>query len=397
MVCPRELKWVATCVLFFFTILKAVCSPVGTADYLIDLWTSDNGLPDSSVTAIAQTPDGYLWVGTYNGLARFDGVQFVIFDPLNTPELKHARVDGLFVDAQGTLWVNTRDGSMTAWHNGVFTHEWQGGQVSAVFSRSNQLFFALMRGQLVCRTGNLDEHAAWQTIPLAGATTGILFRQDSAGTLWYATRDGALERIIGTNSEPVSSKDYLSGERVNCLTTYDSGRIWVGTEKRILLWRGGHFEDQTPTNGEAVVNTTFFACTASNGCWVVADGKVRKCVARNWVAAAESWQDLTEVNATYLQAYEDHDGGVWFRHYGRGLFHARPDGSTQHISSSDGLPDDRVGCWFQDREGNVWVGVDRGGLVRLREKKIHVIGGGEGLSIPAISSVCEDGDGNIWI
>jgi len=149
-VCPSRLKWVATFTLIFFTVLTAVGSPVGTADYLIDLWTSDNGLPDSSVTAIAQTPDGYLWIGTYNGLARFDGVQFANFDPLNTPELKHARIDGLFVDAQGTLWINTHDGSMTAWRNGIFTHEWQGGQVAAVFLRSNQIFFALLHGQLVC-------------------------------------------------------------------------------------------------------------------------------------------------------------------------------------------------------------------------------------------------------
>src|ERR1035437_7460903 len=109
--CPRQIKRVATFALIFFTVLMAFGSAGGAAGYLIALWTSDNGLPDSSVTAIAQTPDGYLWIGTYNGLARFDGVQFVNFDPFNTPELKHARVDGLFVDAQGTLWINTRDGS----------------------------------------------------------------------------------------------------------------------------------------------------------------------------------------------------------------------------------------------------------------------------------------------
>ena len=208
----------------------------------------------------------------------------------------------------------------------------------------------------------------WQSILLAGKTSGNLFREDKAGVIWYSTRDGALEKVIGTNSEPVSSKDYLNGERVNCLTTDGSGRVWVGTEKRILLWRGDHFEDQTPTNGEPVVNTSFIAGTANNGCWVMADGRVRKCVARRWVAAAESWSDLTEAIVTYLQAYEDRDGGVWIRYFGRGLFHAKPDGSTQRISAADGLPDDRVDCWFQDREGNVWVGVEHGGLVRLRKK-----------------------------
>jgi signal transduction histidine kinase/ligand-binding sensor domain-containing protein len=394
---PRGLKWVVTCTLVLFTALKVVCSPVGTADYLIDLWTSDTGLPDSSVTAIAQTPDGYLWIGTYNGLARFDGVQFVVFDPFNTPELKNARVDGLFVDAQGTLWINTHDGSMTSWRQGVFTHEWQGGQVSAVFSRTNQIFLVLLRGQLVYRTGNPEERAQWQSIPLAGPTAGTLFHQDGAGVIWYATRDGALERIIGTNSEPVSSTNYLNGEWVNGLTSDGAGRIWVGTEKRLLLWRGDHFEDQTPTNGEAVVNTSFIACTASNGCWILADGKARKCVDRRWVAEADWWQDLGQVNPGFLGAYEDRDGGVWFRNYGTGLYHANPDGTTQRISAADGLPDDRVSCWFQDHEGNLWVGVDHGGLVRLRQKQFHLIGAAEGLSIPAVSTVCEDSDSNIWI
>src|SRR5689334_2013347 len=73
----------------------------GTGDYLIDVWSADNGLRSSSVTAIAQTPDGYLWIGTYNGLARFDGVTFVTFDPANTPALQRARVRRLNVDSNG--------------------------------------------------------------------------------------------------------------------------------------------------------------------------------------------------------------------------------------------------------------------------------------------------------
>src|SRR5438046_5228648 len=78
-------------------------------EYLTDVWTADDGLPDSSVTDIAQTPDGYLWIGTYNGVVRFDGLRFVTFDPANTPALAHARVRKLAVDDEGTLWINTFD------------------------------------------------------------------------------------------------------------------------------------------------------------------------------------------------------------------------------------------------------------------------------------------------
>jgi len=72
-------------------------------EYLVDGWGTEDKLPSSTVTAIAQTPDGYLWVGTYDGLARFDGVRFVTFDSANTPELSQPRIQGLFLDVQGTL------------------------------------------------------------------------------------------------------------------------------------------------------------------------------------------------------------------------------------------------------------------------------------------------------
>ena len=102
---------------------------VPSGDYLTDVWLADDGLPDSSVTGIAQTPDGYLWVGTYHGLARFDGLRFVTFDPANTPALANARVDSLSVDTHGTLWINTFDGSMTSLRQGKFAREWTGWKV----------------------------------------------------------------------------------------------------------------------------------------------------------------------------------------------------------------------------------------------------------------------------
>jgi signal transduction histidine kinase/ligand-binding sensor domain-containing protein len=381
----------------FLTALPGHATPVSAGDYLMDLWTIENDLPDSSVTAIAQTPEGYLWVGTYNGLARFDGVRFVTFDPFNTPALKHARVDGLFVDAQGTLWINTRDGSMTSRRNGVFTREWQGGQVSAVLSSSNQIYFALLRGELVCRTETPGGAGNWKSINLAGPTTGNSFCKDRTEALWYLLRDGTVGRIVGNESRPVANDNNLAGQKVSHLTTDPSGRIWIGTDKEIAVWNGEHFENQTPTNGEPQLNVSYFFCTASNGCWVFANNRARKCVNRQWVSETTALQDWTGINGGDTHAYEDQAGGVWFRHYGLGLYHIQPDGRAQRFSSANGLPGDRVGCWFWDPEDNLWVGVGRGGLVRLREKRFRVLDSAEGLPAQAAASVCEDSRGDIWI
>ena len=101
-------------------------------DYLVDVWETDSGLPDSTVTSIAQTPDGYLWVGTLHGcLARFDGVRFVNFHPGNTPELPSVEVQGLRVDSEGTLWVGFVEGSLFSYRDRQFHYERGGVRTAA--------------------------------------------------------------------------------------------------------------------------------------------------------------------------------------------------------------------------------------------------------------------------
>ena len=102
--------------IFFGGASQIISAPAG---FLVDGWDTDKGLPSSTVTSIAQTPDGYLWAGTYNGLARFDGARFVTFDPASKPELGQPRVQGLFLDARGTLWINTFRGGLTSYRDGV--------------------------------------------------------------------------------------------------------------------------------------------------------------------------------------------------------------------------------------------------------------------------------------
>jgi signal transduction histidine kinase/ligand-binding sensor domain-containing protein len=384
-------------VLMLLAGLRGAGAAAESSDYLIDLWTSDNDLPDSSVTAITQTPDGYLWIGTYNGLVRFDGVRFVTFDPLNTPELKHARIVGLFTDAHGTLWINTYDGSMTSLRNGRFTREWQGGQVSALFSRSNQVFLAALSGNIFSRTENAGPAGKWQMVSLAGKTMGNAFRQDAEGVLWYPQRDGKVGRIIGTNAVLLPDHCGLDGEKVNYLTTDHDGHVWAGTDKKIARWNGELFEDETPTNGEAVINTTLLLCLTGQDFWAFANGTVRHAINRRWTATMAAWGDLLQANAFYIGAYEEQNGGVWFREFGQGLFHAGATGKAERISATNGLPGNLVNCWFQDREGNIWVGLDRGGLVRLRKKQFQVLGATATLQNSAVATVCEDAHSNIWI
>src|ERR1035438_5089891 len=95
-------------------------SATAAPNYFTRTWQVEQGLPQNKVTAVLQTRDGYLWVGTYNGLARFDGVRFTIFNDNNTPELRSSRITSLFEAGDGTLWIGTESGDVSQYRNGRF-------------------------------------------------------------------------------------------------------------------------------------------------------------------------------------------------------------------------------------------------------------------------------------
>jgi signal transduction histidine kinase/ligand-binding sensor domain-containing protein len=375
------------------------------SDYLTDVWDTESRprLPNSSVTSVAQTPDGYLWVGTYDGLARFDGVRFVTFDLLNTPELGQARVQDLQVDAEGTLWINTYRGGLTSCRNGVFCQEWEGGgefdlRTSLAWSSSNTVVFVAQFGDVLRRTARPGLPVVWETNTPPGGARLKYQCTGSDGVLWLLSREGRILRVVDREFKPLPDEAGLAGQQVLTVAADLQGRIWVGTDHGIARWSGNQFEAMTPTNGEPWLAVSSLLPTRDGGLWVLADGRLRKQVNRRWVAEADEWRGLLGSAAgRNMGMHEDRDGGVWFNHYGNGLFHVTRDGRFERFTARDGLPGDRIGAWFQGREGDIWVGVDRGGLARLREKRFQVIGQAEGLPARAAFSVCEDQAGALWI
>ena len=369
-------------------------------DYLTDVWTADEGLPNSSVTAIAQTPDGYLWVGTYNGLARFDGIQFVTFDPANTPALAHARVRKLFVDNQGTLWINTLDGSLTSLKGGTFALEWKGGEgidpdVTLISSVSNQVTFLRHRGTLRRKAQSAPAGTGWEDLSPPNRIVGALCVGDAAGNIWYRDRDRNLLRLVGQEFERVPMGSV--GGRVNCLTTDAQGRLWVGTDEHIAFWDGTQFRGHTPPHGEALTNVAFLSVRDEGEFWAGVNGRVRKASGREWVGEATSLQNVFTGNLSRMGTLGDHQGGVWLFDYGRGLLHVSAGGEVRQFGAQDGFPGDRVNCFFEDREGNWWAGLDAGGLVRVRARRFETVNVGGDVSIKPAKSVCQESNGTLWI
>lgn len=389
---------------FFLCLLLARLTARGSGapdDYLVDVWTPEDGLPDSSVTAITQTPDGYLWIGTYNGLVRFDGVHFVTFDPANTPALKHARVRQLYTDDQGTLWINTYGGSLTAYRQGTFSNEItransSEAELTLVSTSPEQVTFLTSRGNLLQKSLTAPP-ADWRELTSPKRGLDAQCCQDRDGTTWYLGNDQHLWRLRNDQFEPVQMDLGLAGQNIHCLTTDPKGRLWIGTDSGFEFWDGSRFQNATPAGPEPVPAITTL-CIASDGhVWAVAGGCVCEAADGHWILKPDPARNLFPGNPGRIGMHEDHQGGMWFYNYGRGLIHVGPGGAVRQLTPEDGFPGLRVYCFFEDREGNWWAGVDSGGLVRVRERQFHTIPASNGPLAAAAKSVSGDAGGTMWI
>jgi signal transduction histidine kinase/ligand-binding sensor domain-containing protein len=384
-------------------LLRADCPAVAVEeDYLVDVWDTEHNLPSSTVTAIIQTPDGYLWIGTYNGLARFDGVRFVTFDPVNTPALSQSRVQGLFLDTNGTLWINTFRGGLTSYRDGVFRNEWPDQatfdiHTTLVQSSSNEVTFVMQFGEVLQRHPTATNQDWKVTLPPSGSRP-IFQCADREGRLWFLARDGRILWFADGAFKELRQDIGLTGKRVITLVADAAGRVWVGAENRIGCWDGSRFVDMTPTNGEPTVQPGLLFPTQNGEMWVLDGDRFRKMAGREWVAEATGWRGLLGwASGRAMGMHEDSGGGLWFNHYGNGLFHITPEGAYQRLTTRNGLPGDRVGAWFQGSDGGVWMGMDHGGLARLRDRQFHAIGPAEGLPARTAASVYVDTNGVVWI
>ncbi len=233
-----------------------------SGDYLIDVTTGEKGLPNSSVTAIAQTHDGYLWVGTYNGLARFDGERFRQYNPENTPALKQARIRRLVTAPDGTLWISAHDGSITSYRDGKFLLEWVGdgaadSAATLISAVSNRPVFMLRSGEFIRRRTAAAGTNSWELLRPPSPSAGQQVTVAGDGTIWCSGRDNRIARLVGNAFAMLPDNGGLEGAAINCLTADAQGRVWAGTDRGFSMWNGTQFITKTPTNGEASLNVTF--------------------------------------------------------------------------------------------------------------------------------------------
>lgn len=392
MLCP----WLWPVALLVAFAGKLISAP--TQDYMVKTWGVDDGLPESSVSDVVQSRDGYLWVSTLNsGLSRFDGVRFVNFDLPFASQLTGGGARRLFMDEEGVLWINGFGNYMASLRAGAFRLERAEPAVInwLVRQKDRRVVFATKEGQLLERTQGDGTNCIWKIIPAPGAGQNARFFADSQARFWYRRADGQLARLEGEHSELVP----LSGNIATTVLAGDNqGTIIGGTTEGLHAWVNGRFEDQTPTNGESGgIAVKGIVSDGRGGWWVESNGRLRRCRDRQWIAETTDWRDQKRSWAKVRWEQADSSGGFWMAYTEGGVVHVSASGKLSALTTSDGLPSNRVRTLTQDSEGNAWATFERGGLARIRPRLFQALGNREGLADLVTTSVCEDASGAIWV
>jgi ligand-binding sensor domain-containing protein/signal transduction histidine kinase len=329
----------------------------GGRDYVVDTWQAEDGLPQNSVTALTQTRDGYLWVGTQDGLARFDGVRFVVFHGLNTPALRNSRIVQVFEDRRAALWIGTEEAGLMRLERGQFT----------AFTAPHQ-GTAYNYARTLC--------------------------DDGQGGLWIASCENQLVRWQNDQFTVPSTNWSLTGTSVRGVADDRTGEVWVGMDGELAVWRDGVFHGVWGVKQEEGFRAEWLAASRAGGCWVVANGRIRRFHGTGWVQdlGAYGW-----TNRVVYSVHEDLHGQVWVATMGDGLFRYGTNGTVLRLTTRDGLPTDLIRCVTEDHEGNIWVGTEGGGLCRLKPALFQTYTRGQGLSSDQIQPVHEDEEGALWI
>jgi ligand-binding sensor domain-containing protein len=354
--------WVRRKAIFCAGLLLVAVRPLLSLDpdraltqFGLDVWQRRQGLPQSSVTAIVQTRDGYLWLGTEEGLARFDGVRFTVFDRKNTPELERHNVTVLTEGHDGALWIGTLGGGLIRYAGGRFR-------------------------RYGSKEGLPDEIVS-------------ALAEDHQGTLWVGTFRSGVARLHGDRFELLTTKDGLSNNEVRAVFESPDGAVWIGTRGGgVNRWSDRRFTAWTSKEGLSNDQVTAICGDGVGGVWIATRNGLNR-MAGGKIVKYTKKDGLSSDAAVALHL--DRDGSLWIGTVDGGLQRFR-DGRFETLSAKTGLSNDTVLSLSEDAEGDLWAGTS-GGLVRLRQGPFIPWGVREGLSSDEARPVFEDVDGDVWI
>jgi signal transduction histidine kinase/streptogramin lyase len=416
--------------------------------YTVDTWSTDEGLPQGSVIAMTQTHDGYLWLGTLNGLVRFDGNSFTPFNVNNTPGLPDNRVIFLFEDSQSNLWTGTENAGLCRIRNGAVKRFDVAGteRITCGFEEAGAVWFYGSTGNLFCwRDGKLEARSAGVSRAFAldflnrakhivvPGKNGVAWRLQGGRVARYL--NGSLEKDFGACPWPSSLVPWgnlqidatvrtavVDGEGNLVVGTFGSGVYWISRDGRwrhvvfgrdslmdsalaLCIDREGNLWAGTDGGGIYRVKKSYFdapaglstgvaksvAETATGDLWVAFNARGMACALSNRVTSYPIGP-----GSNPLTVLVERQQQVWAGTRGEGLFRFASGGFQLIAVPGWTSPQISVFALFEDRQGTLWAGSDNG-LAGFDGQAWKTFTTADGLPGAAVRALAEDAAGDLWI
>ncbi len=356
--------------------------------FVHEVWTVRDGLPVNSINALLQSRDGYLWAATFDGLVRFDGVRFKVYNTGDSEGLPSNRIVDLIESRDGGLWMRTEQGHLVRFRDGVFTHF---DADRGLKDNTTRVIYEDADGTLWVGTetglGSIRDD---RFVPVAGGTI--------RGAVVSIVRASDMGLWVGTFGDGVFA---YAGGRATAITGVGAGRVlyedptgalWIGNPAGMFRYLDGRLERIAwPVGVSWAPVSQFLASPATGTLWIDAGPGVYRVEDGQPIRVAEK-RGSAAGGSTLLA---DPAGHVWFA-AGADIFR---DG--QHVSSLSSSPDDQIPvseiqALLRDHEGSLWLGTSASGLHRLKPSLFTVYSEAEGVSHRNVYPVYQDHSGALW-
>ena len=359
----RVLALLSCCLFFAFGEARALDASRFISQYGHTAWRLQDGELPAPVYPLAQTSDGYLWIGTQNGVVRFDGERFVPLDSLTSTALSDRFIVSLLGARDGSLWIGTNAG-VSRWRDGELT----------ILSNARHSAAALT--------------------------------EDPAGHIWFVQRgvDGKpLCEIAGADVVCYGKEDGLDAPPGCCdskLALTDDGTFWINMGTGLVRWRKGEPSKTFPHEAKTKSGTPGFLVIApepGGAVWIGAPVEgpglgLQRIVDGAWQSFSANGVDGGTLATQAI--LRDRENALWIGTIDRGIYRILPD-RVDHFDSRDGLSSDCIYSFFEDAAGSLWVSTSAG-IDRFRDLRVATFTKREGLSVDEVDSVLASRDGRIW-
>ncbi len=377
-------------------LLPAAClgldPSVRPTQFIVDKWSTNEGLAHDKVQAIAQTPDGYLWVGTPGGIARFDGLRFTAMSPENRKDLEKASSGAMMVGKDGSLWIGTDSGSLLRWKQRKWEIYEMAEEPAPLAIRAlvedsfGDIWIGAATGLFRWRRGKV-EYMPVDITEIYGLLPdkkgGLLVAANGGGLVYF--KDGKTEQVLATGGS-------ASG-RVTALLRQSNGDLWVGTMGGLLRVNGEKWIDYGTKDGLPQASIRTLLQDRDGSVWIGTWGGLARWNGKGFDTLLYEQGLPDQAIVSFL---EDREGSLWIGTQGGGLARLRKGAIITH-TSYDGLSSNEITTVLPDRHGRVWAGTRESGLNVLENGRWRRAAFRKGEPTTLITSLAEDDDGNIWV